>query len=60
MTGGTGFVGAYIIHNFMETSEATLHCLVRAADETAGLQRIQQQMEKLGLWRDEYAKRIAP
>ena len=58
MTGGTGFVGAYIIRNFMETSEATIHCLVRAADETAGLQRIQQQMEKLGLWQNGYAKRI--
>jgi myxalamid-type nonribosomal peptide synthetase MxaA len=58
MTGGTGFVGAYIIHNFMETSDVSLHCLVRAADETAGLRRIRQQMENLGLWRDGYQERI--
>jgi thioester reductase-like protein len=32
---------------------------VRASDKTAGLQRIQKQMEKLGLWRDDYRKRIA-
>ena len=58
MTGGTGFVGAYTIHNFMETSDVTLHCLVRASDETDGLQRIQQQMDKLGLWQESYGKRI--
>jgi myxalamid-type nonribosomal peptide synthetase MxaA len=58
MTGGTGFVGAYVIHNLLETSNVTLHCLVRAAAEADGLQRIQQQMAKLGLWRDGYAERI--
>jgi myxalamid-type nonribosomal peptide synthetase MxaA len=58
MTGGTGFVGAYTIHNFMETSDVTLHCLVRANDEAAGLQRLEQQMAKLGLWRESYGKRI--
>jgi myxalamid-type nonribosomal peptide synthetase MxaA len=58
MTGGTGFVGAYVIHNLLETSSVTLHCLVRAGDEAASLQRIQQQMARLGLWRDSYAERI--
>ena len=60
MTGATGFVGAYVIQSFMEKSEATLHCLVRAADAAAGLQRIQQQMTKLDLWRDSYAARLHP
>jgi myxalamid-type nonribosomal peptide synthetase MxaA len=58
LTGATGFVGAYITHYFMEETAVTLYCLVRAPDEAAGLERIRQQMSRLGLWRNEYVARL--
>ncbi len=58
MTGATGFVGAYMLRDFMEQTDVTLYSLVRAADAEAGLERIRQQAEKLGLWRESYRSRI--
>jgi myxalamid-type nonribosomal peptide synthetase MxaA len=60
LTGATGFVGAYIAHFFLEETAVTLHCLVRARDEAAGLERIRGQMAGLGLWRDHYVERLRP
>ena len=45
-----GFLGAFLIKELIERTEATVHCLVRADDEATGLARL----SKLGgeLFRD--------
>jgi amino acid adenylation domain-containing protein/thioester reductase-like protein len=60
MTGTTGFVGAYVLHELMERTESTIYCLVRAENPERGLDRIRKHAAGLGLWHDEYRERIRP
>ena len=60
LTGATGFVGAYLARELLETDNvARLHCLVRARDERDGLAAIRANLAHYGLWKDKYAARIA-
>ncbi len=58
LTGATGLLGSYLLSELLEQTDATVHCLVRAADEAEGLRRLQKTLEKYHLWRQEYAGRI--
>jgi thioester reductase-like protein len=40
LTGGTGFLGARLLHELLERTEATVYCLVRAAGATAAWERL--------------------
>lgn len=40
LTGASGFVGTYFLKELLDTTDLTIACLVRAANEEAGLQRI--------------------
>jgi len=59
LTGATGFVGAFLLRDLLAQTEATVHCLVRAADGAAGRRRLRQNMERYGLWRDAFGDRVA-
>ncbi|NUT94719.1 MAG: thioester reductase domain-containing protein, partial [Saccharothrix sp.] len=50
LTGATGFLGAFLLRELLITSDATVHCLVRAADETEGLRRIEANLRWYRLW----------
>ncbi|HAP59957.1 MAG TPA: hypothetical protein DCR93_10815 [Cytophagales bacterium] len=39
LTGGTGFLGAFLVHALLETTEASLVCLVRGEDDAAATRR---------------------
>ncbi|MGW7274605.1 non-ribosomal peptide synthetase [Streptomyces sp. NPDC054864] len=41
LTGATGFLGVYLLRELLTTTEATVHCLVRAADQDSAMARIQ-------------------
>jgi len=58
LTGATGFLGAYLLHELLERTPVRAHCLVRAADPDAGLERIRRKMESYGLWTEAYRERI--
>ncbi|MFF7166640.1 thioester reductase domain-containing protein [Streptomyces sp. NPDC008086] len=45
LTGVTGFLGAFLLRDLVTSTEATVHCLVRAADEHEGLRRIRANLE---------------
>ena len=49
LTGATGFVGAFLCAELLASTTATVHCLVRAADEHAGRQRLLARFDSLGL-----------
>jgi len=48
LTGGTGFIGPFLIKSLLEQTEATIHVLVRASDEKQGSQRLKAAMESMG------------
>ncbi|WP_157248545.1 non-ribosomal peptide synthetase [Nonomuraea typhae] len=57
LTGGTGFLGAYLLAALASEPGVSVHCLVRGSDPKA---RLQANLERYGLWRPELAGRIVP
>jgi thioester reductase-like protein len=53
LTGGTGFLGAYLIAEILDTTAAEVYCLVRPTRGEAGKQRIERQMRSYGVWRND-------
>ncbi|MBF0441606.1 MAG: thioester reductase domain-containing protein [Oligoflexales bacterium] len=60
LTGGTGFVGAYLIKEIMENTDARIYCLVRAKDRQTALSRIRENSSHFLVWDESYASRIIP
>ncbi len=60
LSGATGFIGAFLLHDLLEQTQATIYCLIRAASSQAASQRIQQQLEASFLWDERYRSRIIP
>jgi thioester reductase-like protein len=48
LTGGTGFIGPFLIKSLLEQSRARIYVLVRASDESQGRQRLRGAMESMG------------
>jgi thioester reductase-like protein len=60
LTGGTGFLGAFLLKELLEQTEADIYCLVRAADAELGRRKIQNNLESYELWNSKYVSRIIP
>ncbi|MET0400202.1 MAG: amino acid adenylation domain-containing protein, partial [Longimicrobiaceae bacterium] len=58
LTGASGFLGAFLLHELLERTGAAVHCLVRAPDAAAGLRRIRDGLAAHGLWRERHAGRV--
>lgn len=58
LTGGTGFVGRFLLARLLLETDATIHCLVRAPSQNQGLDRLKSALAKWNLWRDEFEARI--
>ncbi|KAF2762990.1 putative hybrid NRPS/PKS enzyme [Pseudovirgaria hyperparasitica] len=63
LTGGTGFLGAFLLNELLESTSAHILCLVRCNDPSeddvpAGIARIRRNMIDFGLWNDEIMERI--
>jgi acyl carrier protein len=50
LTGATGFLGAFLLKELLQQTEAHIYCLVRAANRSEGLSRLQTTLEKYQLW----------
>jgi thioester reductase-like protein len=48
LTGGTGFIGPFLIKSLLEQTRAKIYVLVRASDEKQGRQRLKAAMESMG------------
>ncbi|KAH7114611.1 polyketide synthase [Dactylonectria macrodidyma] len=59
VTGGTGFVGAFVVHELLEMGIAT-YCLVRASTVDQARQRMVGALETYGLWKPEYEPLLNP
>ena len=60
LTGVTGFLGTYLLDELLKRTTATIHCLVRAPDENAAMDRIRTFQETYGLWNPGHTDRIVP
>jgi len=60
LTGGTGFLGAFLLHDLLHHTNAKIHCLVRAKDSQTGQQRLQANLDSYHLWHPEWCDRIIP
>ena len=60
LTGATGFVGAFLIHELLEQTQAKIYCLVRSPNESEGAKRLQRTLEQYLLWNPNQSSRIIP
>ncbi|MFJ6381012.1 amino acid adenylation domain-containing protein [Kitasatospora sp. NPDC092039] len=58
LTGATGFIGAQLLHDLLERTDATVHCLVRADGPGAARRRVVDALHRYRLWSDRTAHRI--
>ena len=55
LTGGTGFLGVYLIAEILKTTQAEIYCLVRPRRGESSKQRIENQMKRYQVWGDDEA-----
>lgn len=60
LTGATGFLGAYVLRDLIDLTDAEMVCLVRADTEEEGLRRIRRNLESYRLWHDGDEARLVP
>ncbi|MBD0673126.1 non-ribosomal peptide synthetase [Streptomyces sp. CBMA156] len=58
LTGATGFVGAQLLHDLLDLTDATVHCLVRADSPDAAHRRLTDALHGYRLWREGTGHRI--
>ncbi|MFF7364202.1 amino acid adenylation domain-containing protein [Streptomyces sp. NPDC008125] len=60
LTGASGFLGAYLLRDLIETTGGPVDCLVRAEDAPGAADRLRTNLERYGLWHSRYAELIHP
>ena len=60
LTGATGFLGAFLLAELLNQTNADIYCLVRSDDATSGNLKIYRNLQSYSLWKEEYRDRIIP
>ena len=60
LTGATGFLGAFLLYELLQQTQADIYCLVRAADIESAQQKIQHKLDAYLLWNAAFKPRIIP
>ncbi len=60
LTGATGFVGAFLLHDLLRTTSAQVYCLLRADDLERGFLRLKDNLDVYSLWDESFSDRIKP
>ncbi|MCW5317886.1 amino acid adenylation domain-containing protein [Nostoc sp. KVJ3] len=60
LTGATGFVGAFLLAELLQQTQADIYCLVRAGDFNAGKQRLEETLKTYLVWEESFNSRIIP
>ena len=63
LTGATGFLGAFLLNDLLESTSANILCLVRFKEPSdddipAGIARIRRNLVDYGLWNDSIMERV--
>jgi thioester reductase-like protein/amino acid adenylation domain-containing protein len=60
LTGATGFLGAFLLDGLLSETDARVHCLVRQREDSGGMESIETNLRRYGIWRPEWEERIVP
>ncbi len=60
LTGSTGFLGAFLLYELLQQTQAKIYCLVRSNNSETGKEKIQKTLESYLLWNDSFNDRIIP
>lgn len=60
LTGATGFLGAYLLAELLQKTQAKIYCLVRASDAEQGRLRLKKQLQFYLLWQEAFSASIVP
>ncbi|MBW4619344.1 MAG: amino acid adenylation domain-containing protein [Cyanosarcina radialis HA8281-LM2] len=60
LTGGTGFLGAFLLHELLNQTTATIYCLVRAKTPAAAIQKLRLNFQQYLLPSDRLEQRVVP
>jgi amino acid adenylation domain-containing protein/thioester reductase-like protein len=58
LTGATGFLGAFLLYELLQQTQAEIHCLVRAASPEEGNKKLRSHLESYLLWHECFNSRI--
>ncbi len=59
-TGALEFLGAYLLRDLLQQTQATIHCLLSAADAADAVQKIEVHLAQHGCWEESFRTRIVP
>ena len=60
LTGGTGYLAAFIIKELLAETQATIYCLVRAADVAEAKTKLEKNLQQYAIWDEKYSQRLIP
>jgi thioester reductase-like protein len=60
LTGATGFLGAYLLSDLLQQTQATIYCLVRSSHVEKAKIKLQKNLESYCLWQENFYSRIIP
>jgi thioester reductase-like protein len=58
LTGATGFLGAFLLGELLERTQAEIYCLVRVGSVEDGAVKVRQRLESCSLWNESWRDRI--
>jgi amino acid adenylation domain-containing protein/thioester reductase-like protein len=60
LTGGTGFLGIFLLHELLEQTRARIYCLLHSGNEEQGQKKLMELLKSRLLWTDGRDSRIIP
>ncbi|MFN6476573.1 thioester reductase domain-containing protein [Nostoc sp. DedQUE07] len=60
LTGATGFLGAFLLSELLQQTQAKIYCLVRASELETAQGRLQNNLKFYNLWNSSFQSRIIP
>ncbi|WP_414587304.1 amino acid adenylation domain-containing protein [Scytonema sp. PCC 10023] len=58
LTGATGFLGAFLLSELLQQTDADIYCLVRSSNVEEGKKKIQANLQSYLLWNECFSSRI--
>lgn len=58
LTGATGFLGAFMLHDLIKMTSLTIYVLVRADDDETAFKRLIENLNEYSLWENSFLDRI--
>ncbi|MBW4505896.1 MAG: amino acid adenylation domain-containing protein [Scytonematopsis contorta HA4267-MV1] len=60
LTGSTGFLGAFLLYELLQQTQADIYCLVRSETIELGKKKIQSSLQSYLIWDESFSQRIIP